>query len=150
MENYMAWIWLGVFLFTLIIEGVSQDLIAIWFSLGALISLAFSAIPGIPWYVEVVVFAVVSLVVMIFTRPLAKRILLNATRYTNIDEYVGKKVVVMREISKFQPGEVKLNGIIYQANLLEEETESIPKDEIVEIVTFKGNKVIVKKIKEEE
>lgn len=51
----------------------------------------------------------------------------------------------MREISKFQPGEVKLNGIIYQANLLEEETESIPKDEIVEIVTFKGNKVIVKK-----
>lgn len=91
MENYMVWIWLGVFLFTLIIEGVSQDLIAIWFSLGALISLAFSAIPGIPWYVEVVVFAVVSLVVMIFTRPLAKRILLNATRYTNIDEYVGKK-----------------------------------------------------------
>lgn len=86
----MVWIWLGVFLFTLIIEGVSQDLIAIWFSLGALISLAFSAIPGIPWHVEVVVFAVVSLVVMIFTRPLAKRILLNATRYTNIDEYVGK------------------------------------------------------------
>lgn len=144
--DYMVWVWLAIFLFTIVIEALSQDLIAIWFSLGALVSLVLSVIPGLPWYVELIVFAFVSLFVMGFTRPLAKKLLLNATRYTNIDEYIGKRVTVLKEVSKFENGEIKLNGIIYSASLLEEATESISVGEIVEIVTFKGNKVVVRKL----
>ncbi len=146
MENYMVWVWLGVFLFTILIEALSQDLIAIWFSLGSLISLVLSAVPNLPWYIELIVFALVSLFVMFLTRPFAKRLLLNATRYTNIDEYVGKRVSVIKEISKYENGEIKINGIIYQACLLEEEYDPIKANEIVEIVTFKGNKVIVRRL----
>lgn len=146
MESYMVWVWLGVFLFTILIEALSQDLIAIWFSLGALVSLALSAVPSLAWYIELIVFALVSLFVMFLTRPFTKRLLLNATRYTNIDEYVGKRVSVIKEISKYENGEIKINGIIYQACLLEEEYEPIKEKEIVEIVTFKGNKVIVRKL----
>lgn len=146
MENYMVWVWLGVFLTTILIEALSQDLIAIWFSLGSLISLVLSAIPNLAWYVELIVFALVSLFVMFLTRPLAKRLLLNATRYTNIDEFVGKRVTVLKNISKYENGEIKINGIVYQACLMEEEFDSIASGEIVEIVTFKGNKVIVRKL----
>ena len=146
MENYMVWVWLGVFLFTILIEALSQDLIAIWFSLGSLISLVLSAVPNLAWYIELIVFALVSLFVMFLTRPFAKRLLLNATRYTNIDEYVGKRVSVIKEISKYENGEIKINGIIYQACLLEEEYDPIKANEIVEIVNFKGNKVIVRRL----
>lgn len=146
-EEYMVWVWLSVFVLTIVIEAISQDLISIWFSLGAIIALILSAFPIIPWYAELVVFAAVSFLVMALTRPLVKKILLNATRYTNVDEFVGKRVKVITDISKFENGEVKIHDIIYNASLMEEETEPILKDEVVEIVTFKGNKVVVKKIK---
>ena len=146
MEAYMVWLWLGLFLFAILIEALSQDLIAIWFALGALVSLVLSAIPGLAWYVELIVFAFVSFFVMFLTRPLAKKLLQNAIRYTNVDEMVGKRFEVLKEISKYQNGEVKINGIIYTASLMEEEYENIAAGEIVEVVTFKGNKVVVRKI----
>ena len=146
MENYMVWVWLAVFLLTILIEALSQDLIAIWFSLGSLVSLALSAVPNLAWYVELIVFALVSLFVMILTRPFTKRLLMNATRYTNIDEFVGKRVNVIKGISKYENGEIKINGIVYAACLMEEEYEPIAEKEIVEIVTFKGNKVIVRRL----
>ena len=144
--EYMVWVWLGVFIFTLIIESITQDLVAVWFSLGSIIALVLSAIPQIQWYVEIVVFAVVSFLALGLTRPFVKKLLFNATRYTNVDELVGKRVKVISDISKYELGEVKIHDIIYNASLLEEETETIHKDEIVEIVTFKGNKVVVRKI----
>lgn len=145
--EYMVWVWLGIFLFTVLLESVTQELVSIWFAFGAVIALILSAFPVIAWYYQIVVFAVVSLVLMVLTRPFAKKMLHNAIRYTNVDEFVGKRVKVMTEITQFETGEVKLNDIIYHASLLEEETETIPVGEIVEIVTFKGNKVVVRKIK---
>lgn len=146
MEAYMVWLWLGVFLFAILVEALSQDLIAIWFALGGLVALILSAIPGLAWYIELVIFAFVSFFVMFLTRPLAKRLLQNAIRYTNIDEIVGKKYTVLKPISKYENGEIKINGVVYYASLMEEENEPIAEGEIVEVITFKGNKVIVKKI----
>lgn len=147
--EYMVWIWLGVFLMAILVESLTQELVSVWFAFGAVIALILSAFPQIEWYVQLVVFTVVSLFLMILTRPFAKKLLNHATRYTNVDEFVGRRVRVISDISKFENGEVKLNDIIYHASLLEEETEPIQKGEIVEIVTFKGNKVVVRKIKNE-
>ena len=146
MEAYMVWFWLSAFLITLVIESITQELVAVWFSLGSIIALILSAFPAIDWYIEVVVVAVVSFLSFGLTRPFAKKLLFNATRYTNVDEFVGKRVKVISDISKYENGEVKIHDIIYNASLMEEETETIHKDEIVEIVTLKGNKVVVRKI----
>lgn len=146
MEAYMVWIWLAVFLLAILIEAISQDLVAVWFALGALIALILSGFQDITWYVELIVFAFVSLFVMVLIRPFTKKILHNSIRYTNIDEMVGKRVGVLKEINKYEPGEVKINGIVYSASLLEEVYDPIKVGDIVEIVTFKGNKVVVKKI----
>lgn len=146
MELYMVWIWLFIFLLGIIIEAVTQDLVSIWFSVGGLVSMILSGFEFIPWYIETIVFIVVSLTAVICTRPLAKKLLSNALRSTNIDESIGKQVKVRKEITKFVDGEIKLHDVIYSACLLEEETETITEGEIVEIVTFRGNKVVVKKV----
>lgn len=146
MEQYMVWIWLFLFIMGIVIEAVTQDLVSIWFSVGGLVSMILSGFEFIPWYVETIVFVVVSLTAVICTRPLAKKLLSNALRSTNIDEYVGKQVKVLKDISKFENGEVRFNDVIYSACLMEEETDTIKEGEIVEVVTFRGNKIVVKKI----
>ena len=146
MEQYMVWIWLALFLLAIILEAITQDLVSIWFSVGGLVALVLSGFEFIPWYVETIVFIIVSLTAVICTRPLAKRMLGNAIRSTNTDEFIGKQVIVRKDISKFDDGEVKIHDIIYTACLMEEEKDTISKGEVVEIVTLRGNKVVVKKI----
>lgn len=146
-ENYMIWIWLGIFVFTVILEAITQDLVSIWFSLGSLASMCVSF--GVPYWVEIIVFVVVSSITLIFTRPLVKKLTDRQIVKSNTDEFVGKKVKVVSDVDKYDGGEIKINGIIYTAILPEEENETISKDSIVEIVTIKGNKLVVKKIEEE-
>lgn len=141
-ENYMIWIWLGIFVVTLIVESATQDIVSIWFSLGALIALAISFFS--PWWVEVIVFLVVSIVALICTRPIVKKMMSRGERKTNTDDFIGKKLIAHSDISKYDAGQVKLNGIIYQAILMEDEYETIPKDSIVEVIAIKGNKLVVK------
>lgn len=147
-ENYMIWIWLGIFVFTVVLEAITQDFVSIWFSLGSLASLCVSF--GVPYWAEIIVFVVVSSITLIFTRPFVKKLMDRQVIRSNTDEFVGKKVKVVSDIDKFDGGEIKINGIIYTAILAEEDNDTIKKDSIVEIVTLKGNKVVVKKIVEEE
>ena len=141
-ESYMIWIWLGIFLTTVIIEALTQDIVSIWFSLGALVTLAISFFS--PWWVEIIVFLVVSVAALICTRPLVKKLMDRTERKTNTDDFIGKRLKANSDISKYDAGEVKLNGIIYQAILMEDEYDTIPKDTIVEVVAIKGNRLVVK------
>ena len=61
---------------------------------------------------------------------------------------IGQKVKAITDITKFEMGTVKLNSIIYNAVLMEEETDDIKADSIVEIVSIKGNKFVVRKVEE--
>ena len=143
-EQYMIWIWLGVFVLSLGIEAASQDLLSIWFGLGSLAALCVS--PALPFWAEIIVFLVVSSVTLLFTRPLIKKIMDKQVRKTNSDEFIGKRVKAISEIDKYNAGEVKLNGIVYNAILPEDDYETIEKDSIVEVIAVKGNKVVVKKL----
>ena len=147
-ENYTIWIWLGVFVLTVILEASTQDFVSIWFAVGALVAIAISY--SAPFWVELIVFVVISAMALIFTRPLVKKLMDRTVRKTNSDEFVGKRVKVEKEITKYDGGLVKLNGIVYSAILMEEEEETIPLDSIVEVVSLKGNRVVVKLIEKNE
>jgi membrane protein implicated in regulation of membrane protease activity len=144
MEQYMLWIWLGVFVSAVVLEAMTQDFVSIWFSVGALVCLCICN--TIPYWAEIIVLSVISLITLILTRPLVKKMMDRNVRYTNVDELIGKRVKVIKEISKYEPGEVKINGIIYTAILLEEDDNTIKEDTIVEIVAIKGNKVSVREL----
>ena len=66
-ENYTIWIWLGVFVLTVILEASTQDFVSIWFAVGALVAIAISY--SAPFWVELIVFVVISAMALIFTRP---------------------------------------------------------------------------------
>lgn len=140
----MLWIWLGVFVLAFVIEAITQDLVSIWFGLGALVALCITGFTD--WWVQLIVFVAVSAVALLATRPLVKKILARSERKTNIDDYVGQKVKTISEVTKFDGGEVKLNGIVYTAILMEDTDETIPTDTVVEVVAIKGNRLVIKKI----
>ena len=88
-ENYTIWIWLGVFVLTVILEASTQDFVSIWFAVGALVAIAISY--SAPFWVELIVFVVISAMALIFTRPLVKKLMDRTVRKTNSDEFVGKR-----------------------------------------------------------
>ena len=146
-EDYTIWLWLAVFVITIAVEAMTQDLVSIWFGLGALVCVCISFVT--PWWVQIIVFVVVSSITLVATRPLVKKILSRTERKTNSDEFIGQKVKVITDITKFDGGEVKLNGIIYTAILKETDEETIKADSIVEVIAIKGNRLVVKNIEGE-
>lgn len=150
MENYMIWIWLAIFIITFIVEAATSDLVSIWFSIGAVVSIILSLIEGVPYYVEIIVFAVLSLVLLIATRPMVKKILKNQERKTNADDLIGKTVKVMETITEDLHGTIKINDVIYTASLSNNDTDTILEGTKVKIIGINGNKVIVKRIKDDD
>ena len=68
-------------------------------------------------------------------------------RKTNSDDLIGQKVKLLSDVTKFDMGTVKINSVIYNVIIAEDE-EDIKKDTVVEIVSIKGNKLIVRKVEE--
>lgn len=147
LDNYMLYVWLGVFVVALIVEGVTTELVSVWFAVGALVALPFGFFKE--FWISVIVFVVVSTVALIFTRPIVKRITQRRERKTNVDDVIGKKLKTITDITKFDAGEVKLNGIVYTAILRDNDDKTISKDKIVEVVSIKGNRLVVKEIEGE-
>ena len=117
-EQYMIWVWLAVFIITVATEAGTQDFVSIWFSVGSLIAMAICYFA--PFYVEIIVFAVISLASLILTRPLVKKFMDRTTRYTNADEFVGKKTILEKSNDSKEVSET-LTEIIEAANVLSKE-----------------------------
>lgn len=145
-EDYTIWLWLAVFVITIAVEAMTQDLVSIWFSAGSFAALCISYFA--PWWVELIVFVVISTACLILTRPLVKKLMRSQIRKTNTDEFIGQKVKLISDVSKFEMGTVKLNSIVYNVVLPEDEENEIKADTIVEIVSIKGNKFVVRKVEE--
>ena len=75
MEQFMWIIWLSLFVVMQIVEALGPNLVSIWFSFGALVSLIVSFIPGVPWWVEVIVFVVISAATLLSLRPVFRKYL---------------------------------------------------------------------------
>lgn len=98
---------------------------------------------GYGFWLQLLVFAVLSLVSMALFRPLAVKYLNRDKEKTNIDEVVGKTVVVTKQIdNEMAAGEVQLNGMSWTAR--SESGRVIPEQERVTVVSVEGVKLIVK------
>jgi membrane protein implicated in regulation of membrane protease activity len=143
-ESIMIWIWLGIFVLSVVIEAVEPDLVSIWFAAGALLAIILSIIPGIPFWVEIIVFLVIAFVLIFAIRPLAKKYLYKKEVKSNIEEKIGEKCVVIKAINELSHGEVKLNGVIWTA-VAKNKSEVFEEQAVVTIIGVDGNKLIVEK-----
>jgi len=124
-----------------VIEAVTFGLATIWFAVGAVAAIAASAM-GFNFYMQTAVFFVVSIVLLYFTRPIAKEYLKIGAQKTNVSEIIGQKGVVKKRILPHETGQVKIKGQIWTA-VSEDGKEIEEKIEVI-VTGVEGVKAIVK------
>ena len=82
--------WLIVLAVFLVIEAITVGLTTIWFAGGALVA-AIASGAGAGILVQWILFLVISLVLLIFTRPLAVRYMNKGVPKTNVNSLIGEK-----------------------------------------------------------
>ena len=141
----LIWIWFGLMAVMLIIELFTAGLTTIWFAAGSLCAMAVSAF-GAGLAVQIIVFAAVSILLLLFTRPLAMRYLNRQTHKTNAEALVGRKVRVTKDINNLKDeGEVVANGLPWKARS-SDDTVTFRCDEQAVVEGIEGVKLIVSKV----
>ncbi len=142
MAEYMIYIWLAVIFLALVVEGMTAQLISIWFVPGGLAGL-ISGFCGAGEWVQILIGAIVTLVCLIATRPLVNRVMKFRKVDTNSGRLVGQTGVVVQEIRNLDAaGQVKIQGSVWSAR--SENGEVIPQDKKVSVLRIEGVKLIVK------
>ncbi len=137
-------VWLIVFVVFAAVELSTMGLTCIWFSVGALAACIASLITD-NWIIQMIVFIVVTILVLIFLRPIAIKYINNKAEKTNVDSIIGKTGKVITEIDNINAaGMISLNGVEWTARSVD--NNNIEKGALVEVVSVEGVKVIVKKI----
>ena len=146
-ETYTWIIWLALFVAMLAVEALGPALVSVWFAFGALVALIVSFIPEVAWWVEVVIFVVISLATLLALRPVLRRYFKRNNYNTNIDSFTGKRGYVIEDITYLKPGAVKIGDVSWTAIPVERD-QKILENEVIEVVAVNGNKLIVKKVEE--
>ena len=71
LNNNLPWVWLAVAIVCIVIETFTLTLTTIWFAIGGVIMVFLAFIP-IPFAAQLFIFVAISLVLLIFTRPVIK------------------------------------------------------------------------------
>ncbi len=139
----MIVVWLVVSAALIVAEIISLGLTTIWFAIGALAA-ALAAFLGAGISIQLIVFAVLSVVFLVFTAPVARKHFMRQPEKTNVEGLIGKIGVVTDAIDNLKSeGTVILNGQEWSAR--SESGENIEKDCRVSVVSISGVKLIVKR-----
>lgn len=139
----MIQFWFITFLVLLFIELTTVNLVTIWFALGALGALITASIID-DLTVQVVIFIILSIISLIVTKPLVKKIRTRKITPTNLDRVIGKTGIVIKRITNDSYGEVKVEGSIWTAKA----TKEIKEKSQVKVLKIEGVKLLVEEIKE--
>ena len=140
----MSTFWVVLFVVLLVAELVSAGaLISIWFCVGALAAFAAAA-ANASVTVQVAVFLVISIALLVLTKPFVKKVLKQKNEPTNLDRIMGTEAIVTEDINNLQQtGAVKLEGKVWSARSADETL--IPAGTVVRIVRIEGVKVFVRR-----
>ncbi len=140
------YLWLGIFVISLIVELMTVGLTSIWMAGGALCAMIAAALNAPEW-LQILLFFGVTFLLLIFTRPWAVRYLNSRRTVTNSnDEPVGKEVRVIETIdNRRETGKVMHHGIEWTARSADP-NEVIAIDEIATVMYVEGVKLYVKRM----
>ena len=134
-------VWIAALVIFVIAEAATAQLVTIWFAIGAaaaIVARVFGAKVG----VQIAVFTVVSIVALLLTRPLAKKMTSQKAQALNADRNIGKSAVVIEKIDGVEgTGRVKLDGMEWAAK--SDSGDVIEKDAVVTVKSIEGVKLIV-------
>lgn len=143
MSDYLILIWFVIIIIAAIIEISTMDLTSVWFAIGALLSFIISIFSD-NVILQIAVFIVVSVILLLSVRPIAKNYFRTNLVNTNADRLVGKIAICTKEIRPGERGEVKIDGKFWTAITSGDDT--VLETEKVEVLAIEGVKLIVVKV----
>ena len=144
MLSNLSFIWLAVVIVLSILELITTQLVSIWFVIAGIVTLIVSLfIDSIP--LQIAIFVVLTILLLIVTKPMVKKIMDFKKVSTNSDKNIGRKAFVTTEINnQKETGEVKIDSIIWSARSIDDTI--IPENSEVLVKSIRGVKLIVKKV----
>lgn len=144
MEQYLPYIWLIIIVVAAVVEGLTSQLVSIWFVAGAICAL-IANICGAPVWIQIDVFALVTILTLLATRPLVKK-LLNFKRIdTNAGRYIGETGIVTTEINNILgQGQVTVRGSVWTARSIDNSQIEVGSQVLVK--SIEGVKLMVELI----
>ncbi len=138
-----SYMWLALIIIFFAIEATTYNLTTIWFAIASVVGFVLSAFSVNIW-IQVTISLVVSILLLIYTKPFAEKKLKVKKEPTNSDMVIGKTGVVVSKITsdKFA-GEVNVRGKIWSA--VSKNGEDIGENEKVKILSIDGVKLIVER-----
>lgn len=137
----------GILIITaIIIEIGTVTLTSIWFAIAAAFSLLLAIFDIGPLW-QVLVFIAVSTLLLLATRPLAKKLNEKDVIRTNADKVISMIGVVTKEIPADDIGEVKVNMECWRA--ISSDSTTIKVGEKIIVNSLNGNKLLVSRINKE-
>ena len=135
--------WLSIFVVLLIIEICTMGLTTIWFAGGALVAFVMGII-GFGTTVQVIVFLIVSVLLLVMTRPIALKYFNKERQKTNAESLIGRQALVLEDVDTLHArGLVEVNGQEWSAKTDDPEG-FIKKNVVVVIDGIQGVKLIVR------
>lgn len=138
----MIWAWSIIIIVSLLVEIITiGNLVSIWFSIAAIISLVL-ALFDVSKITQILVFAIVSGVLILSIRPLASKYFRGNITATNVDSLIGRRVSLSKAISPSEFGETKISGVIW--NVVSYDGLPIDQGSLVSIIAIEGAKLVVR------
>ena len=139
----MVFVWLVIAVVLGIFEAATVALVSIWFAIGAVAAMV-PAYFNAPFWVQILVFILVSALCFVFTRPFFKKIIRVNKQPTNVDRLVGQEGVATDDIENIEcRGKLFISGLTWSAR--SETGELIPQGAVVTVKKIEGATLVVKR-----
>ena len=143
-DGYITVAWLVFLVVLLVIEIITVGLTTIWGAGGALAALILNILD-----VPFAAFVVVSVILLVFTRPFAMRFINTRRLKTNYEGIIGKTIRISQKVDNIgQTGMAVVNGTEWTVRS-EQDDVILDPGTLAKVVNISGVKLIVKKYEED-
>lgn len=143
----MTVFWLVALVTLVVIELLTMGLTTVWFAGGALVATVASLFDAPP-VLQIIIFLVVSVLLLFFTRPLAVKYFNKDRVRTNAESLVGRQAIVISEIDNLQGiGQVNVGGMEWSART-KTDGVTLPVGTVTTVLAINGVKLVVEERKE--
>ncbi len=141
METYMQWVWVAALVIFTFAEAATGAVVSLWFMGGSLVAFLL-AMFGLPIWLQILCFVMVSLVLLLLLRPYLRKVVDSRKVPTNADSLVGKVILVTEDIDNLHnKGIVRVHGVDWAA--FSADGKPISKETPVRIVSVHGARLCV-------
>lgn len=137
----MVFFWLAAIVVFVIAEAATVQLVSVWFAIGSLGGLIVAMLNG-PVWLQATVFVLISAIILIFLRPIVKKLTGGKYSPTNADRLIGSVCRVTEKIDNVAAiGAVSAQGKTWSAR--SKTGVPIAEGSLVRILAINGVKLIV-------